>query len=132
MQLDYGIELFVDDLIIDTKRGLKLCGHENDKEAIIIRCDDGYLSVAETTIPDLRLGDNGAAKFHIFLDSLYPYIPPDYEVPFLHIGTQKQLLLDNFVLDHLDGVKRVFPKPDRPAEPIIRTKRDCRNWGSPR
>ncbi len=56
------------------------------------------------------------------VDVLYPYIPPDYEVPFLHIGTQKQLFLDNFILDHLDGVKRVFPKPDRPKEPIIRTK----------
>ena len=52
---------------------------------------------------------------------LYPYIPPDYKVPFLHIGTEKQLFLDNFILDHLDGVERVFPKPDRPPEPIIRT-----------
>ncbi len=56
------------------------------------------------------------------IDILYPYIPPDYEIPFLHIGTEKQLFLDNFILDHLEGVERVFPKPDRPEEPIIRTK----------
>ena len=56
------------------------------------------------------------------VDSLYPYIPPDYKVPFLHIGTEKQLFLDNFILDHLDGVERVFPKPDRPKDPIIRSK----------
>ena len=23
------------------------------------------------------------------IDILYPYIPPDYEIPFLHIGTEK-------------------------------------------
>ena len=27
----------------------------------------------------------------------YPYFPPDYEVPFLHIGTQRQLFVDNFL-----------------------------------
>ena len=55
------------------------------------------------------------------VDILYPYIPPDYKVPFLHIGTEKQLFLDNFILDRFDGVTRVFPKPDRPDEPIIKT-----------
>ena len=54
------------------------------------------------------------------VDILYPYIPPDYKVPFLHIGTEKQLFLDNFILDRFDGVTRVFPKPDRPDEPIIK------------
>ena len=48
--------------------GLKLCGHENDKEALVIRCASGYLSVGETAIPDLRFGDNGVVKLHIFLD----------------------------------------------------------------
>ena len=56
------------------------------------------------------------------VDSLYPYIPPDYKVPFLHIGTEKQLFLDNFILDHLEGVERVFPKPELPEEPIINTR----------
>ena len=55
------------------------------------------------------------------VDVLYPYIPPDYKVPFLHIGTEKQLFLDNHILDRLDGVTRVFSKPDRPDEPIIKT-----------
>jgi len=45
------------------------------------------------------------------IDILYPYIPPDYKIPFLHIGTEKQLFLDNFILDHMEGVQRVFPKP---------------------
>ena len=56
------------------------------------------------------------------VDHLYPYIPPDYKIPFLHIGTEKQLFLDNFILDHMEGVVRTFPKPERPPEPIIRTK----------
>lgn len=50
----------------------------------------------------------------------YPYFPPDYAVPFLHIGTQKQLFLDNFILDHLTDVTRHFPKPDRPETPVFR------------
>ena len=40
------------------------------------------------------------------VDRDYPYIPPDYRVPFLHIGSERQLFLDNFILDHLDGVSR--------------------------
>ena len=49
----------------------------------------------------------------------YPYFPPDYEIPFVHIGTERQLFLDNFVLDHLEDVERVFPEPYRP-EKVIR------------
>ena len=56
------------------------------------------------------------------VDKMYPHIPPDYKVPFLHIGTDKQLFLDNFILDHLEGVERVFPKPERTPEPIISTR----------
>ncbi len=63
----------------------------------------------------------------------YPYFPPDYTVPFLHIGTQKQLFLDNFILDHLTDVARHFPKPDRPETPVFRVgdlpweaRRHCR------
>ena len=50
----------------------------------------------------------------------YPYIAPDYAVPFLHIGTQKQLFLDNFILDHFTDVTRRFPTPNRPEEPVFR------------
>ena len=32
------------------------------------------------------------------VDRNYPYVPPDYEIPFLHIGTEKQIFLDNFIL----------------------------------
>jgi hypothetical protein len=53
------------------------------------------------------------------VDERYPYIPPDYNIPFLHIGTEKQLFLDNFILDRFERVERVFPKPDRPEQPII-------------
>ena len=49
----------------------------------------------------------------------YPYFPPDYEIPFLHIGTERQVFLDNFILDHLEDVERVFPEPYRPEEPIL-------------
>ncbi|MSP14323.1 MAG: hypothetical protein EXR62_15390 [Chloroflexi bacterium] len=50
----------------------------------------------------------------------YPYFPPNYKVPFLHIGTEKQLFLDNFILDHLEGVVRVFPAPERPTDSILK------------
>ncbi len=52
-------------------------------------------------------------------DVSYPYFQPQYEVPWLHIGTERQLFLDNFILDHLDGVVRVIPTPERPAAPIL-------------
>ena len=53
------------------------------------------------------------------LGEKYPYFLPDYEIPFLHIGTERQLFLDNFLLDHLEGVERVFPQPVRPEEPLL-------------
>ena len=53
------------------------------------------------------------------LDDRYPYFPPDYEIPFLHIGTERQLFLDNSILDHLEDVERVFPQPVRPEEPLL-------------
>ena len=49
----------------------------------------------------------------------YPYIPTDYDIPSLHIGTERQLFVDNFILDHLDGVERVFPTPERPETAIL-------------
>ncbi|NKB70964.1 MAG: hypothetical protein GKR89_28160 [Candidatus Latescibacteria bacterium] len=52
-------------------------------------------------------------------DNRYPYFPPDYDVPFLHIGTERQLFLDNFILDHLENVERHFPKPERSAGPLV-------------
>ena len=53
------------------------------------------------------------------IDDNYPYFAPDYAVHTLHIGSEKQLFLDNFVLDHLEDVKRVICKPQRPDNPII-------------
>ena len=53
------------------------------------------------------------------VDRDYPYIPPDYRVPFLHIGSDRQLFLDNFVLDHLDGVSREICAPSKTAEPLL-------------
>jgi hypothetical protein len=49
----------------------------------------------------------------------YPYFAPSYDVRHLHIGTEKQLFLDNFILDHLEGLERVIPKPDRPEAPVL-------------
>jgi hypothetical protein len=53
------------------------------------------------------------------VEESYPYFDLDYRVPFIHIGTEKQLFVDNFILDHLDGVERVFPEPYRPERPIL-------------
>ena len=54
------------------------------------------------------------------IDDNYPYFAPDYEVCTLHIGKERQLFLDNFILDHLEDVKRVISKPQRPENPIIK------------
>ena len=53
------------------------------------------------------------------VDAAYPYIPPDYQVPFLHIGTERQLFVDNFILDHLDGVEREIVTPIKAQEPLL-------------
>ena len=53
------------------------------------------------------------------VDRDYPYIPPDYEVPFPHIGTDRQLFLDNYILDHLDGVRREICAPTKSPEPLL-------------
>ena len=52
-------------------------------------------------------------------DEAYPYIRPEYGVPYLHIGTERQLFLDNFILDELTDVERRFPEPERAAEPVL-------------
>lgn len=49
----------------------------------------------------------------------YPYFAPEYRVPFLHIGQEKQLFLDNFMLDHLYDVVREVQTPQRAATPIL-------------
>ena len=36
----------------------------------------------------------------------YPYFSPEYDVRHLHIGTEKQLFLDNFILDHLENAAK--------------------------
>ncbi|MBI2193957.1 MAG: hypothetical protein HYU36_18425 [Planctomycetes bacterium] len=51
--------------------------------------------------------------------STYPYFSPDYDVPFTHIGSEKQLFLDNFILDHLDGVERVILRPEKAEKPLL-------------
>ena len=48
-----------------------------------------------------------------------PYFAPDYQLPFVHIGTERQLFLDNFMLDHLEGVQRHIITPYRPEEPVL-------------
>ena len=53
------------------------------------------------------------------IDTAYPYIVPDYDVPFLHIGTEKQLFLDNFILDHLNGVHREICTPAKAERPLL-------------
>jgi hypothetical protein len=53
------------------------------------------------------------------VESSYPYFPPDYRTPFVHIGTEKQLFLDNFMLDHLEAVERVFPQPERADRSVL-------------
>ncbi len=53
------------------------------------------------------------------VDRDYPYIPPDYKVHFPHIGTDRQLFLDNFILDHLNGVKRELCAPQKAPEPLL-------------
>ena len=52
-------------------------------------------------------------------DERYPYIGPDYKLPFLHVGTERQLFLDNFILDELTDVERRFPEPERPDDPVL-------------
>lgn len=49
----------------------------------------------------------------------YPYFAPEYKIPFLHIGQEKQLFLDNFILDDLADVVRQVPTPQRLDEPIL-------------
>ena len=53
------------------------------------------------------------------IESSYPYFPPDYEIPFLHIGTERQLFLDNFILDHLEDVEREIVTPKKADPPLL-------------
>lgn len=53
------------------------------------------------------------------VDARYPYVVPDYQVPFLHLGTRKQLFIDNFILDQLEGVQRRVVTPRKTAQPLI-------------
>src|SRR4051794_14242422 len=49
----------------------------------------------------------------------YPYVLPDYKLKFKHIGTEKQLFLDNYILDYLVGVERKLEKPTKHNTPIL-------------
>ena len=43
----------------------------------------------------------------------FPYFNPPYRLPFKHIGMQKQLFLDNYILDELIEVQRVIVQPQK-------------------
>ena len=49
----------------------------------------------------------------------YPYFNPPYRIPFKHIGTQKQLFLDNYILDDLIDTERIVPRPGKAESPLI-------------
>ncbi|MCY4409335.1 MAG: hypothetical protein OXC27_02635, partial [Caldilineaceae bacterium] len=49
----------------------------------------------------------------------YPYFNPDYRLPFKHIGLQKQLFLDNYILDELIDTERTVPPPLKAEPPLI-------------
>ena len=51
--------------------------------------------------------------------STYPYFNPDYRLPFKHIGLQKQLFLDNYILDELIDAERTIPPPQKAEPPLI-------------
>ncbi len=44
---------------------------------------------------------------------------PDYKLPFIHIGTEKQLFLDNYILGYLDNVEREVIRPQKTEKPLI-------------
>ena len=60
----------------------------------------------------------------------YPYFSPDYKLPFLHIGTERQVFLDNFILEHLEDVERVLsahaPATSHPGLALDRPYREAR------
>ncbi len=49
----------------------------------------------------------------------YPYFSPDYKLPFPHIGTEKQIFLDNFMLEYFEGVERVLTPPEKTPKPLV-------------
>ena len=49
----------------------------------------------------------------------YPYFNPPYRLPFKHVGTQKQLFLDNYILDELIDAQRVIVQPQKAKAPLI-------------
>ena len=67
---------------------------------------------------ECKIGDTASGKRPIE-PMTYPYFSPDYKLPFTHIGAEKQLFLDNFMLDHLDGVERVIIKPTKHPRPLL-------------
>ena len=49
----------------------------------------------------------------------YPYFNPDYRLAFKHIGLQKQLFLDNYILDELIDAERTVVRPHKAESPLI-------------
>ena len=50
---------------------------------------------------------------------LYPYILPDYRLPFPHIGTEPQLFLDNYMVEWFYDVERVMERPRKQDGPVL-------------
>ncbi|MFN0166144.1 MAG: hypothetical protein ACKV22_06905 [Bryobacteraceae bacterium] len=65
-----------------------------------------------------KIGDTLAGK-RPYEPLAYPYFSPDYKLPFLHIGTERQLFVDNFILEHLDEVERVIVKPEKHSKLLL-------------
>ena len=59
---------------------------------------------------------SGARAIDIYT---YPYFNPEYRISFLHIGTEKQLFLDNYILAHLEDVEREICRPQKYSEPLL-------------
>lgn len=54
------------------------------------------------------------------LPSSYPYILPDYRLPFPHVGTEPQLFLDNYMVEWLYDLDRVMERPTKLDDPVMR------------
>ena len=65
-----------------------------------------------------RMDETWAGKRHVD-PRTYPYFSPDYRLPFKHIGLQKQLFLDNYILDELIDAERTVVRPHKAESPLI-------------
>lgn len=49
----------------------------------------------------------------------YPYFETMYELPFIHIGVEKQLFLDNYIVEEFVDTKRIIQKPEKAILPLL-------------